>query len=597
MKIFKSLLLIVLIIFTFNRCNEDDSLEELQASAPTDIAVDINITQDNTGQVTIIPSGISVSSFRVFFGDVENEEPTVVLPGFSVEHVYAAGTYEVKIIGVGPTGLTNEYTQSIVVSGNDPIQFPIDFESFTIYEFVDFGGTNSSVIDNPNASGTNSSSKVGRSIKNNGAETFAGSTLVLEEPIDFSSNKLIQLKINSPKSGITVKLKVENGSNENISHEVDVVNSVSNDWEELSFDFGSIDTSQEYQKLTIFFDFGNTGDDTEYLFDDIILTTSVVASIEGVWKLAPEAGALGVGPARGDISWFNCDEACVSARACFYDDLYVFDTDGIFSNILGGETWVEAWQGGGDSCGTPVAPHNGSNPATYTYDQVAGTVTLTGEGAYIGLAKANNEGELPNVPVPNSITYEVSFIDDNTLSVIIETGSGSGVFWQFRLIRENPTIPIQGVWKLAPEAGSLGVGPAPGDVSWFNCDDACVEARACYYNDLYVFGADGSFNNVMGGETWVEAWQGGTDACGTPVAPHNGTNAGTYLYDEAAGTLTINGEGSFVGLAKASNAGELPGVPVPSSITYNVTSLNDDSLSLVIETGSGVFWQFRLVKL
>ena len=71
--------------------------------------------------------------------------------------------------------------------------------------------------------------------------------------------------------------------------------------------------------------------------------------------------------------------------------------------------------------------------ATFTYDSGAGTVTLDGAGAYLGLAKANNQGELPNVSVPNSITYNVSFIDSNTISVYVE--AGAGVFWQYKLIK------------------------------------------------------------------------------------------------------------------------------------------------------------------
>ena len=38
-------------------------------------------------------------------------------------------------------------------------------------------------------------------------------------------------------------------------------------------------------------------------------------------------------------------------------------------------------------------PHDGSNPATYVYDATAGTLTVSGVGAHIGLAKVHNTGE------------------------------------------------------------------------------------------------------------------------------------------------------------------------------------------------------------
>ena len=72
--------------------------------------------------------------------------------------------------------------------------------------------------------------------------------------------------------------------------------------------------------------------------------------------------------------------------------------------------------------------------ASFVYDESAGKITVYGVGAYIGLPKANNAGELPNVPIPNSIIYDVTFTDANTISVIIE--AGGGVFWQYKLVRQ-----------------------------------------------------------------------------------------------------------------------------------------------------------------
>lgn len=323
---------------------------------------------------------------------------------------------------------------------------------------------------------------------------------------------------------------------------------------------------------------------------------SIPFNLAGTWKVAEEAGAMGVGPAIGDISWWNCDAGCVTLRACYYDDTYVFGTDGSFMNDQGAETWVEAWQGGSEACGAPVAPHDGSNPATYTVDNANGTFTLNGIGAYVGVPKANNEGELPNVSVPSSITYSYTVIDDNTISVYVE--AGAGVFWQHKLVRTSAAAsPLEGTWIMAPEAGALGVGPALGDISWWNCDASCVSLRDCYYDDQYVFGADGSFSNVLGSDTWVEAWQGGSDACGAPVAPYDGSNPATFTYDAGAGTVTLNGTGAYIGLAKANNQGELPNVAVPDAITYNVTFVDANTIQAYVEAGSGVFWQYKLVRL
>ena len=116
-----------------------------------------------------------------------------------------------------------------------------------------------------------------------------------------------------------------------------------------------------------------------------------------------------------------------------------------------------------------------------------------------------------------------------------------------------------------------------------------------HVDDHYVLNADGSFQNIMDGETWLEAWQGvESDQCGTPVAPHDGSNAATWEYDAASGTVTLTGLGAYLGLPKAVNAGQLPDVDVPESVTYNVT-MGEGFITVVIEAGTGVFWTYKLV--
>lgn len=152
-------------------------------------------------------------------------------------------------------------------------ELPLDFESTTInYAFENFGNVTTTVVDNPDASGINTSGKVAQSVKPSGAETWGGSYLTLPDPIDFSVNTTFKMKVWSPKSDIVVKLKVENLTDGNIAHEVDASTTTTNSWEELTYDFSGIDTGNSYQKVVIFFDFGNGGDDSNYYFDDIVLT-------------------------------------------------------------------------------------------------------------------------------------------------------------------------------------------------------------------------------------------------------------------------------------------------------------------------------------
>ena len=112
---------------------------------------------------------------------------------------------------------------------------------------------------------------------------------------------------------------------------------------------------------------------------------------------------------------------------------------------------------------------------------------------------------------------------------------------------------IEGKWNCT----FIGIGPSKGDFGWFNTGLNST-TRPCLADDEYVFNSDGSFENVLGTETWVEEWQGAAgDGCAAPVAPHDGSNKGSWRYDATAGKLSIVGKGNYLGIAKVINGGEL----------------------------------------
>jgi hypothetical protein len=157
----------------------------------------------------------------------------------------------------------------------ETLSLPLTFESTTLdYGFTDFDGGGTTIMDNPQSGGINTSSKVVQMVKNAG-KTWGGSYLTLDDPIDFSTNKTFKMKVFAPKVGTKVLLKVENLDNGSINFEKEVSTTSANAWEELTFDYSSIDVSKSYQKVVIIFDLGTMGDgsaDFTYLFDDIILT-------------------------------------------------------------------------------------------------------------------------------------------------------------------------------------------------------------------------------------------------------------------------------------------------------------------------------------
>ncbi len=150
---------------------------------------------------------------------------------------------------------------------------PLNFQSSTLnYAFTDFEGGNVTVVNNPSATGINTSTKVAKMIKNPGA-TYGGSFITLDNPIDFTK-KTFKMKVWSPRVGAKVLLKVENLTNGGISFEKEVSTTKANEWEELTFDYSAINTANSYQKVVLIFDNGTAGDGSAnftFYFDDITL--------------------------------------------------------------------------------------------------------------------------------------------------------------------------------------------------------------------------------------------------------------------------------------------------------------------------------------
>ena len=692
MKTIRYIFSLCLMALTVWTCADEEKNVDFAntATAPANLAIQFDVTQDNTGLVTMLPTAEGAVSFEITFGD-DTPDPVSIENGENLSHNYGEGSYTVSVTAFGVTGLTSNLTQELVISfepptnlevfiENDPAvsklvnvtvnaDFAVNFEVYSgesgvidpvvanigetaniqyseagIYDitvivlgaaietttYVEEGFEVTEILAPTQAAPTpspresenvvsifsdaynnvtldelptawSSSGFAEMMVESNNIWQlsnidFIGMVTNYAEGIDLSQMEIMHIDYWVP-DGVTNELMVKIVNTVDGGEDIESLgNTVSGSWQSIEldmsgFDGGNLENKEKITQILI----DSDGVASLVYIDNFYFykSPSGPSPIVGTWQVASEAGSLGVGPTQGATNWWSIDATGVADRACYFDDSYVFGSDGSFTNVLGSDTWLEGWQAGFEGCGEPVAPHNGTNPATYSYDQSSGTLTIVGEGAYIGLPKAHNGGEDGN-PANNTITYIVDFVDDNTIIMDIE--AGSGVWWRYKLVKSSePASPIVGTWQVASEAGSLGVGPTQGATNWWSIDATGVADRACYFDDSYVFGSDGSFTNVLGSDTWLEGWQAGFEGCGEPVAPHNGTNPATYSYDQSSGTLTIVGEGAYIGLPKAHNGGE-DGNPANNTITYIVDFVDDNTIIMDIEAGSGVWWRYKLVK-
>ena len=127
MRNIKNLVVLFFATIAFISCDDDEVSFALQdVSAPTNLDAIFDIAQDDSGSVSVTPTGIGASTFEIYFGDEENETPTEAAPGETVTNVYAEGEYTLRVVGVGATGLTSELSRIVVISFTPPSDLAFD---------------------------------------------------------------------------------------------------------------------------------------------------------------------------------------------------------------------------------------------------------------------------------------------------------------------------------------------------------------------------------------------------------------------------------------------------------------------------------------
>ena len=245
--------------------------------APENLEVTAVIDPANKYKVNVSAKALYETFFQVYFGDVANEVPTNFLEGQTISKTYArTGSYTVRVVALSGGAATTTFTRVITIV--DPVVLPVTFESTSInYAWNDFSGGNVTVVANPHSSAANASTRVAKMVKNAG-DPWGGSWIGLGGPIDFSANKVFRMKVYSPRVGAKVLLKVENAGNGSIAFEKEVLTTVANAWEDLAFDYRTINAANEYHNIVVIFDNGTPGDGSAnftFYMDDIRLTDAM----------------------------------------------------------------------------------------------------------------------------------------------------------------------------------------------------------------------------------------------------------------------------------------------------------------------------------
>lgn len=276
--------------------SEYNQMLNISFKAPENLVINVDQPASNPKTITVTATADNATVFDVYFGDVEDEEPTQLMPGASVEHTYEPGVYELTVIARGAGAATAEEDEIIIVpEATDPLKLPITYDKGTVNYTADvFGGTSYEVVINPDVSGANTSESNVAAVTNSGVN-WEGIVYTLGEPVNFSgTDKTISIKVWS-EVALPVLLKFEGGVNAERQTEVSADHGGTG-WETLTFNFATdaiksyIDGSQgageafvptgQYAAMVLFIDGPGTTAGTFYL-DDI----TQIAEVTDPFKL------------------------------------------------------------------------------------------------------------------------------------------------------------------------------------------------------------------------------------------------------------------------------------------------------------------------
>jgi len=178
-------------------------------------------------------------------------------------------------------------------------------------------------------------------------------------------------------------------------------------------------------------------------------------------------------------------------------------------------------------------------------------------------------------------------------------------------------------WKLIRDVSTgrypLEVGPENYSTIWWamGLNNNELALRPCILNDEWTFKRTGEMVFDAKGDYWAEGNVfTPANVCASTSDPMTGVHGedlsawggGTHTFTLNAGatpTITVNGNGAFIGFLKLMNGAEVMStnpITVPTTITYNIVKLHDGPVDTLIVEGiyrwgepTGGYWRFTLV--
>ena len=122
----------------------DDDTSFIESAETKNVSATFDISNDNSGNVTITPTGEGITLYKIDFGDGTSEMPTIKA-GESVTHAYAEGSYTVGItaqnIGGNQTTSQEDFSITYRAPENLIVNSTVDGRNLTVSAEADYANS------------------------------------------------------------------------------------------------------------------------------------------------------------------------------------------------------------------------------------------------------------------------------------------------------------------------------------------------------------------------------------------------------------------------------------------------------------------------
>jgi beta-glucanase (GH16 family) len=125
----KNKLISIIALLLFSGCDNESS--DLEVTLPSDLIVNIEISEDKSGRVTVESSAKQANFYTIFFGQVENETPVKSNDGKATYTYTKSGNFTIRVQANSTSALFIEETENITIDLTPPVSGFIPTTGYT----------------------------------------------------------------------------------------------------------------------------------------------------------------------------------------------------------------------------------------------------------------------------------------------------------------------------------------------------------------------------------------------------------------------------------------------------------------------------------